>query len=279
MQKGAFTFVLHSHLPYCRKAGRWPHGEEWLHEGISETYLPLLGALYDLKDGGCPFRLTLGMTPVLVEQLDDELILNHFRIYIEDKIKRATADIARFEKESNGHLTYLARFYQEHYQSLLRSFDKRFGGRIIAPLKRLQDEGNLEILTSAATHAYLPLLERDSSIHGQLKTGAEAYKRHFSRSPRAIWLPECGYRPAIYADSKAYLKPGIEHFLAGLGIGLFFAETHAIEGGEPVGKATGAIIGPYGNVHRRYVVPLADYKQPTMKTTFLPYWVQSNDPP
>jgi len=47
--KGAFTFVLHSHLPYCRMAGRWPHGEEWLHEAASETYIPLLEALYDLK--------------------------------------------------------------------------------------------------------------------------------------------------------------------------------------------------------------------------------------
>jgi 1,4-alpha-glucan branching enzyme len=280
LYKGAFTFVLHSHLPYCRKAGRWPHGEEWLHEGISETYLPLLNALYDLKDEGCPFKLTLGMTPVLVEQLDDELILKHFRVYIEDKIKRATDDITRFEKESNGHLAYLASFYQEHYNSLLQSFDQRFGGKIIAPLKNLQDDGNLEILTSAATHSYLPLLERDSSIHGQLKTGVESYKRHFGRSPRAIWLPECGYRPAIYASagSRSYLKPGIEQFLAGLGIGLFFAETHTIEGGEPVGKATGAIIGPYGDIPRRYVVPLSTYKEPTMKTTFLPYWVQSTEP-
>lgn len=135
MYQGAFTFVLHSHLPYCRKAGRWPHGEEWLHEGISETYLPLLNTLFDLKNEGCPFKLTLGMTPVLVEQLGDELILKHFRIYIEDKIKRAAADISRFDKESNGHRTYLARFYHEHYHSLLHSFDNRFGGEIIAPLK------------------------------------------------------------------------------------------------------------------------------------------------
>ena len=27
---GAFTFVLHTHLPYARMAGRWPHGEEWI---------------------------------------------------------------------------------------------------------------------------------------------------------------------------------------------------------------------------------------------------------
>ena len=41
--KGAFTFVLHSHLPYARMAGRWPHGEEWIHEG------PLFGAMSDSK--------------------------------------------------------------------------------------------------------------------------------------------------------------------------------------------------------------------------------------
>ncbi len=280
MKKGAFTFILHSHLPYSRKAGRWPHGEEWLHEGISETYLPLLNALYDLKEAGSPYCLTLGMTPVLVEQLDDSLILEHFRIYIEDKIKRAAADITRFEKESNRHLAYLARFYQERYQYLLNSFDIRYKGRIIAPLKQLQDEGCLEILTSAATHAYLPLLERDSSIHGQLKTGADAYKLHFGRPPKSIWLPECGYRPAFIAGSgeQSHLKPGFEYFLANLHINLFFAETHTIEGGEPVGKATGAIIGPYGNIPRRYVIPLGDYKEPTMKTTLLPYWVRSSEP-
>ena len=38
---GAFTFVLHSHLPYARQAGMWPHGEEWVHEAIAETYIPL----------------------------------------------------------------------------------------------------------------------------------------------------------------------------------------------------------------------------------------------
>ena len=48
MKLGAFTFLLHSHIPYCRQAGRWPHGEEWLHEAASETYLPLLLALLSL---------------------------------------------------------------------------------------------------------------------------------------------------------------------------------------------------------------------------------------
>ncbi|MDP2728045.1 MAG: hypothetical protein Q8P59_10950, partial [Dehalococcoidia bacterium] len=123
MKKGAFTFVLHSHIPYCRKAGQWPHGEEWLHESLSESYLPLLNALYDLRDEGCPFKLTLGLTPVLVEQIADPLILDHFRTFVADKIDRAHSDISRFEKLQQPHLVNLARFYLTYYEGVLQSFE------------------------------------------------------------------------------------------------------------------------------------------------------------
>ena len=63
--------MLHSHLPYARQAGMWPHGEEWVHEAIAETYVPLLNALHDLHEEGVPFRLTIGITPILAEQLAD----------------------------------------------------------------------------------------------------------------------------------------------------------------------------------------------------------------
>ena len=34
MSVGQFVFMLHSHLPYYRKAGMWPFGEENLYEAI-----------------------------------------------------------------------------------------------------------------------------------------------------------------------------------------------------------------------------------------------------
>jgi 1,4-alpha-glucan branching enzyme len=277
IKKGAFTFILHSHLPYCRKAGRWPHGEEWIHEALSETYVPLLDALYDLVAENCRFKLTIGLTPVLVEQLSDPLVLSHFQEFIKDKIMRAGNDKKRFEQNGELHCAFLAEFYLNYYEHIEDVFTNRFGGNIIAAFKKIQDDGYVEILTSAATHGYLPLLERDSSIYGQLKTGIDAYSRHFGRAPAAIWLPECGYRPAFYTSKEfgAYIKPGIEQFLAELKLGLFFSETHSVEGGDPVGKATGAVIGAYGNIPRRYVVPRDKYNEPTLKTTFLPYWVQS----
>jgi 1,4-alpha-glucan branching enzyme len=277
MKVGAFMFVLHSHLPYCRNAGRWPHGEEWIHEAASETYIPLLDALYDLKEEGCPFKLTLGITPVLVDQLADRLVIEHMAEFMEDKVRRAQSDVRRFEKADEGHLLYLAKFYLDRNQQVLTSFNERFERNLVGAFKKLQDEEYVELATSAATHAYLPLLERDSSIYGQLQTGKSNYKQHFGKEPSSVWLPECGYRPAYYAGSpgKNYVKPGLESFLAALGLNCFFAETHTVEGGEPVGKAREEVIGPYGSISRLYVVPSTEHSQQTQRTTYLPYWVQT----
>src|SRR5215210_84270 len=96
MKQGAFTFVLHSHLPYCRQAGRWPHGEEWIHEAAAETYVPLLRTFCDLAESGLRPQVTLGITPVLAEQLADPLVIKHFELYAGDRAERARADVARF---------------------------------------------------------------------------------------------------------------------------------------------------------------------------------------
>ena len=94
-----FTFVLRSHLPYARLAGRWPHGEEWIHEAASETYIPLLNALYDLRAEGLRYKITIGITPVLAAQLADPDVLDHLDEYLDDKIARAKQDVLRFRGE------------------------------------------------------------------------------------------------------------------------------------------------------------------------------------
>jgi 1,4-alpha-glucan branching enzyme len=312
--KGAFTFVLHSHLPYARLAGRWPHGEEWIHEAASETYIPLLEALYDLKEENIPFKLTIGITPILGEQLADATVLEHFDEYLDQKILAATNDMVHFKPEQpkplkvvadlpsaikvdetlapkatiiantapqeeiientgDPHLFYLAEWYKNFYTNIKRAFHERFNGDIIGAFRKLQDEGYIEIITCAATHGYLPLLGQDSSIISQLKVGVQSYERLFGRKPSGIWLPECAYRPA-YVNDKGVLRPGIESFLAQEGIRVFFSETHTITGGQPVGVAAGDVIGPYGAIKRRYVIPSS--RQPLPKrtaTTYQAYYV------
>ncbi|HET7093614.1 MAG TPA: 1,4-alpha-glucan branching protein domain-containing protein [Thermomicrobiales bacterium] len=273
---GAFTFVLHSHLPYARGAGMWPHGEEWIHEAIAETYLPLLNALHDLAEEGTPYRLTIGITPILAEQLADPSIVDHFAAYAAERAAWAANDVDRFEAAGDAPMRDLARFYHHWYARALASFRDRFHSDLIGAFRTLQDAGLIEIATSAATHAYLPLLARDSSIHGQLQTGVRAYERRFGRAPSAIWLPECAYRPAVLEedDGRTIRRPGLESFLAEERLRVFFAETHTVEGGTPVGKAAGEAIGPYGAVTRRYAItPLPADERQRHGTTFRPYWV------
>jgi 1,4-alpha-glucan branching enzyme len=274
-QNGAFTFVLHSHLPYARQAGTWPHGEEWVHEAIAETYVPLLNALYDLRDEGVAFKLTIEITPILAEQLADSLIIEHFVSYAAERAAWAGKDVSRFEEAGDQALCELARFYHHWYARSLTSFQDRFGRNILGAFKRLQDDGFVEIATSAATHGYLPLLSRDSSIFGQLQTGVAAYRRHFGREPKSIWLPECAYRGAFeeVQNGGTVRRPGLESFLAGLGLQVFFSETHTVEGGHPVGKAAGEAIGPYEATVTRRFIRTSPEEQDHPGTTFQPYWV------
>jgi 1,4-alpha-glucan branching enzyme len=273
---GAFTFVLHSHLPYARLAGRWPHGEEWLHEAAMETYVPLLSMLYDLREEGVPYKITIGITPVLAEQLVDEDVKDHFDQYLDDRIEAAKRDIAYFAETEpeNTQIRFLAEWYRDEFERVKHAFDHRFKRDIIGAFKTLQDEGLVEITTCAATHGYLPLLGSDSAISAQVKTGVASYMRMFGRRPTGIWLPECAYRPA-YITETGRKRPGIEHYLAENDLKVFFSETHTITGGQPVGVAGGDVIGPYGEIKRRYVIPASSQMIAPERaaTTFMPYYV------
>jgi 1,4-alpha-glucan branching enzyme len=55
----------------------------------------------------------------------------------------------------------------------------------------------------------------------QVFVAVENYRKHFDRSPRGIWLPECAF------------EPGIEDILKDAGIEYFIADTHAILYGDP----------------------------------------------
>lgn len=275
---GALSLILHTHLPYVRLAGSWPHGEEWIHEALSESYIPLLRALYQLRAESVPYRLTLSMSPVLTEQLADPLVMAHFDAYIQMRYDALKRDILAFAPDGsapNAHMYYLAQTYKSAMKDMRDAFNGQFKRDILGAFRQLQDEGYLEIATSAATHAYLPLLSQDSTLRGQLRAAIASYERHFGRRPSSIWLPECGYRPA-YVDDDGQLRAGLESFLQDEGLSLFFAEGHSITGGRPVGVAEGDIIGPYGAIKRRYVMPPVAILPERQASTFRAYTVSES---
>jgi 1,4-alpha-glucan branching enzyme len=203
-----YALVLHSHLPYVRGAGRWPHGEEWVHEAILGTYLPLLVLLHDLRAEGVPYRITIGLTPTLLEQLADPDIGTRFLAYTDDQIRRAELDAWDFGVAGAAAKQSVAEFYRGSYTRLKQAFTQRFGRDIVGAFADLARTGEVEILTSGATHGYLPLLDA-RSVEAQLRVGLASTKRLTGLEPTGIWLPECAYKPGL---ERALERHGFTHF-------------------------------------------------------------------
>ena len=221
---GTFVLALHSHLPYARGAGRWPHGEEWIHEAMLGTYLPLLALFHDLREAAVPYRIVVGLTPVLIEQLADRDVDARFIEYADDQIRRAESDVRRFMDQSDQERAALADFYLSSYGRLRRAYVERFRRDLVGAFADLARSGHLEILTSAATHGYLPLLDR-ASVEAQLRVGRRSTRRLLRLEPTGIWLPECAY------------APGLERVLAENGITHFFTDAALLPGhARPAGE-------------------------------------------
>ncbi|HVN95280.1 MAG TPA: 1,4-alpha-glucan branching protein domain-containing protein [Syntrophorhabdaceae bacterium] len=225
---GVFALMLHSHIPYCRKSGVWPAGEEWLFEAMNETYIPLLRALKALYLDGIKPRIMVGFVPVLMEQLADVYMKERFRAYMEDKIERARRDAERFREDKTRQA--ISHYWFDLYERNYHAYRVDFHEDILGTFRWLQDEGAVEVLTSAATHGFLPLLEHDSAVFAQVRVGVETYKTYFGRSPRGFWLPECAYRPAEWSQKEGRMRRALDEWLADHGIEYFFVEGVGITG-------------------------------------------------
>jgi 1,4-alpha-glucan branching enzyme len=240
---GSFAIVLHAHLPYVMAHGRWPHGMDWLNEAASETYIPLLDMFSELLSEGHSPHLTLGLTPVLCEQLSDDDFKEELDHYLSEKITAAEEDHRIFGQWGRSSLADLAIWWRNHYRAIQESFRNKYRRDLLGAFKQLQDDGHLEIITCAATHGYLPLLGTDESVGFQIRVGLESYRRHFGRRPRGIWLPECAYRPGyrwsppVKTSSLPEESPrrGIEEILSENGLEYFFVDSALLKGGESIG--------------------------------------------
>jgi len=239
---GTLLFVLHSHLPYVLYHGRWPHGTDWLCEAAAETYIPLLDELNRLQDAGIAANITIGITPVLAEQLAHPMFPHEFITYLQEKIDASYVDEEYFRHVGDLDLARLTAYWRDWYGRAHDRFTRVYNRDILGAFRKLQDSGAIEIITSSATHGYSPLLGYDSTIQAQVKQGVQAYQRHFGRKPAGYWLPECAYRPRYRwsypvqprgSHLEPYERKGVEEFLSENGLKYFLVESHLLRGGAP----------------------------------------------
>jgi 1,4-alpha-glucan branching enzyme len=221
-----FVLVLHSHLPYVLGKGRWPFGEEWLHEIVLDTYLPLLESLERLAKDEIPASVAIGLTPILMEQLKSSDFISKFRKWTDTKQSALRDDFRHLPDTQEAR--DLNAFYRDELDRRRVQFDA-MEGDVVGAFASLQERGRIEVMTSCATHGYMPLFGNDESRRLQIRTGAAAYQHWMGRRPSGFWLPECGY------------VPGVERLLAEEGLRYFIADAASFDAGPGQEYSAGRI--------------------------------------
>ena len=195
MAPGQLALVLHAHLPFVRHPEHDDFLEEcWLFEAIVETYLPLLEVFDRLVRDGVPFAVTVTLTPTLCAMLRDPLLQARTQRYLDRVVELAEREIGRTAILEDERPYQTACFYRDRFRSLQAQYHDRWHGDLVGAFRSFQDSGQVEIITCAATHGFLPLMaDHGGAVRAQIRVACEDYARHFGRRPRGIWLPECAY--------------------------------------------------------------------------------------
>ncbi|HVR36275.1 MAG TPA: 1,4-alpha-glucan branching protein domain-containing protein [Methylomirabilota bacterium] len=218
--QGYLAIVLHAHLPFVRHPEHERFLEEnWLYEAMTESYLPLLQVLEGWARDGVPARLTLSISPTLSAMLVDPLLQSRYERHLERLIELAEKERHRTRWEPG--LEPLAAMYLRRFVGLRETWCEQ-GRDLTGAFRRFHEAGLIELITTAATHALLPLMAgHEPSLRAQILAGRDAHRSAFGSAPRGFWLPECAYTPEV------------EPVLQGADIRWFITDTHGLLHARP----------------------------------------------
>jgi len=172
-----------------------------------------------------------------MDQLKNADFLRGFDEYLRMKLDIAVRDREYFTRTGNAALRPLPDFWAAWYGKLLEDFNGRYGRDIIDAFRSLQDRGHIEVLTSAATHGYFPLLARDESVRHQVRQGRHTYRKYFGREARGFWIPSAPIAQATPGRTARRVRGlprlGVDEVLGQEGIGYFFVDSHLLKGEKP----------------------------------------------
>lgn len=193
--------------------------EDWLFEGITETYLPLLETFDRLQGERIPFRLTVSLSPTLCEMLQDPLLMARYADHLERSIALASKEVDRLS--NHAELAPVARMYLEWFQKAEYLFEEQYNKDLLSAFRRLWESDSIALITTCATHAYLPLMMNRQTALAQIRIAIDYFEKLFGRRPAGFWLPECGF------------EPGFDKILADEGIEYFFVDAHGLLSARP----------------------------------------------
>ena len=226
---GYLALLLHAHLPFVHTLqGAITFEEKWLFEALTESYLPMLMSWDKLAMEEVGFRLTLSISPTLLSMLIDPNLVERYSRHLENLVRLTVLEQERTVADPGFY--QLAEFYHLRFTNIYQAYRETYQGNLVMPLKRLQEQGFLELITTGATHGFFPLMLTDEARQVQIRAALDLFSQVFGRRPVGFWLPECGY------------MPGTEKLLRSEGVKYTIIATHGLMNSVP--KVTTAVYAP-----------------------------------
>lgn len=216
---GYLALVLHAHLPYVHDPEIERHLEEnWFYQALTECYIPLVQVIDGLYRDGVRFALTISLSPPLVTMLGNGLMQERYVRYLERLLQLADRERQRLAADPD--MGALADMYGRRLEEIGRVF-RSYDRNLITAFGKFREKGSVELITTTATHGYLPLMRTEEARRAQIRIGVENHVRNFGHPPAGLWLPECGY------------MPGVDELLQECGLRYFFTDTHGLVYARP----------------------------------------------
>ena len=158
--------------------GEYPE-ENWLNDAISHTYLPMLRTLHKLDTDSVPFKLTFTISPTLASMLSDTILQERFVSYLDSRIALGEKEVERTKREPKKNA--LAKMYLDTFLQNKSDFISLYGMNILNGFKELQKNGKINIITTFATHCYLPFYQYyTGNIEAQIYTAISTHTTMFN---------------------------------------------------------------------------------------------------
>ncbi|MDR2618834.1 MAG: DUF1957 domain-containing protein [Treponema sp.] len=198
------SIVLNAHTPFVRHPEQSPCAQEsWFFEALSETYLPLLEVFDRLDRDHIPFRMGLSLSPILCHMLTDEFLIKRYLEYTDRQIEFGARELDRLPKRETIRET--AKFFYDRILDRRALFTGRYEGNLLKVFEYYQKKGRLELLTTGATHSFLPFYTPyPEAIQAEIEVAIGTYRSRFGKYPQGFWLPELGWTGELDAWFRAY---------------------------------------------------------------------------
>jgi 1,4-alpha-glucan branching enzyme len=198
------TIIAHQgYIRHLEDDEQHRHQNAALFTSISDTYLPLLKMFEALDRDGIPFRVGMVFSPTLCALFSDSVVQQQYIDWLDKVILLGQTELAALDKNTREYAlteNYLTVAIQNR-----QAFIDKYHCNLLIGFERFIRAGNIEMLATCATYAFLPhYADMSEACNAQIEVGLSSHKHFFSVAPEGFWLPYLGYTPGLEKTLQAY---------------------------------------------------------------------------